>query len=164
MINEERFGIWGAGEGIVGEFSFSKTYYTRKYERGFKMRVLFCLIISLFIFSWQLQANVVFEDGLWHTINYTINDNVIVDYDKPGVGTTVEILNGGWIKGSISAYSDSHLIISGGIVDSSVGVFSNGNLSIYGGNIAGVGTGGYSHLEIYDGTISMAIRRFRKLL
>jgi hypothetical protein len=141
-----------AARGGARKILFSKTHYTHKLERGHKMKILFCVIISLIILSGSLKANVYFEDGLLHTINYTIDELVVVDYDKPGLGTTVEIINGGWVK-VIEAYYDSKVKIYDGGGGGSINAI-NSSLYMYGGSISGGGVFGLGNVEIYGGTMT----------
>jgi len=60
-------------------------------------------------------ANITFDDGKIHNINYQINDYVLVDYQAAGMKTTVNILPAGAITNgySVLGYNDSRINMSG---------------------------------------------------
>jgi len=59
----------------------------------------FVLVTTTFLFfpigSQNVEANMYFDDGQIHNIDYQINDNVWVDYATSGITTTVNWLDGG---------------------------------------------------------------------
>ncbi|MFH1883706.1 MAG: hypothetical protein ABIL62_13485, partial [Planctomycetota bacterium] len=100
-------------------------------------------------------ARVTFDDGLIHNIDYPINDEVFVDYQSPGMRTTVNILDGAEIPvpytryASLRGYEDSVINMSGGSVhyvytqDRSQFTFSGGltfwDMDLHGGQAAILG-------------------------
>lgn len=100
-----------------------------------------------------LNATIYLNDGLTHSINYSINDYIVVDYDHPGTGTTLELLNGGSIQ-NLAAYYDSKINIYGGS-GNGITLFGNINVTMYGGTIAGIGVGyGSGNINIYGGQMT----------
>ena len=76
-----------------------------------------------------------FNDGGIHNIDYLINETVRVDYQTPGMQTTVNLLDGGVIIGRdyLVAYENSHVNILGG--------FLNGGLLAHGSSQVDVSAG-----------------------
>lgn len=73
-------------------------------------------ILVVLLSNLRVVADLYFDDGLLHNINYTVNDDVWVDYLAPGMQTTVN-----WLVGAISpdgvhlrAYEDSKVNFLGG--------------------------------------------------
>ena len=117
-----------------------------------KTKVLLILMI-VSCFSSPLMATIQFKDGETHNINYTINDDVLVDYQAPGMQTTLNLVNGGNIPNRVQIYQDSRVYISGGSVDrldannssqvtvsggsvwGNVYANQNGQVSIFGGSV-----------------------------
>ena len=87
-----------------------------------------CLIVAVLVIAAGQGFGVVeFKDGGTWDIDYTINDDVLVDYLAPGMQTTVNLLNGGNISNSyqLQGYSDSRINISGGIVSNRFSTFDS---------------------------------------
>lgn len=84
-------------------------------------------------------STVTFKDGGYHPIDYRINDAVEVDPGTPGVGTHVELTDGGWIHhgSSIGLFNDSKLTVSGGKTDWSVWALDNSVFNMSGGDLGG---------------------------
>lgn len=80
---------------------------------------------------------VLFNDGGEHIIDYTVNEPVYVDEDSPGVGTEVQLLDGGLIQAWLNAYEDSCVNILGGRVNASVWTYDRSHVTIIGGEIGG---------------------------
>ncbi len=76
-----------------------------------------------------------FNDGGIYDIDYLINDTVRVDYEAPGMQTTVNLLDGGMIiwRYFLAAYENSHVNILGG--------FINGGLQAHGSSRVDVSAG-----------------------
>jgi len=83
------------------------------------------------------EAVLVFNDGGEHIINYEVHDVVYVDEASPGVGTKVNLLDGGWIHAWLDAYEDSRINILGGQVSGSVHAYGRSNVTMTGGEIGG---------------------------
>ena len=71
-----------------------------------------------------------FKDGATHDINSTINEDVWVDYQAPGMQTTVNLLNGGSIAPpyKLQGFNDSRINMS--IGSFSHYLYANGNSQI----------------------------------
>jgi len=121
--------------------------------------------VSIFgIVPEKAVANINFDDGQIHNIDYQINESVWVDYQTPGMQTTVN-----WLDGAISpdgvqlrAYEDSRVNFLGGWLGDDLFAMDNSNVIISGGVIDGLlyapGVGG--QVTIYDGRISMGLWAF----
>lgn len=113
-------------------------------------------------------ALVTFDDGQIYNINFQINDDVWVDYQSPGMQTTVNLLDGGVIPSSYSliGYEDSVINMSGGSVnylynnDGGQVTFSGGSirniLLAYGGQVTVLGGTIEGHL-LADGSSQVTI-------
>ena len=64
----------------------------------------------------NVEADIYFDDGAVHNINYFTNDNVWVDWDAPGMQTTVNLLDGGYIAtgSELHGYNESYMNVFGG--------------------------------------------------
>jgi len=107
------------------------------------------------------DAVMTFSDGQIHNINYPINDSVWVDYQTPGMKTTVN-----WLDGAVSTagedlitYEDSRVNFIGGWLGDDLFALDRSNVIISGGVIngmlyaPGVGAGVGPKITIYGGTI-----------
>jgi len=119
--------------------------------------VTICLMAAVLViaasqgFGWTQ-----FKDGGTYNINYTINDDVWVDYLAPVKQTTVNLLDGGnipspyklqgyndsWINifgGSVGyclyAYNSSHITMLGGTVNEILGAYNNSQVTMSGGSV-----------------------------
>lgn len=107
------------------------------------------LIFSSSAFAYQTMY---LNDGGYHKFNYIYDGMVFVDQDKPGVGTQVEVVNGGGIApntgyGSIYAYNDSEITMSGGQIGWSIGAMDRTKVEL---------TGGYVGMEFYSSSTNRA--------
>jgi len=78
-----------------------------------------CLTAAiLFITAGSAWAVVEYNDGGTHYISSVVDDEVWVDYQSPGVQTTVNLLSGGSLGGGYHVYghTDSRLNLAGGTV------------------------------------------------
>lgn len=82
-------------------------------------------------------AALVFNDGGHHTINYAVYEPVYVDQSAPGVGTKVDLLDGGLVQAWIDAHQDSRVKITGGRVSATVNAYGRSEITVVGGEIAG---------------------------
>ncbi len=82
-------------------------------------------------------AALVFKDGGAHIIDYAVYEPVYVDQSAPGVGTKVDLLDGGLILAWIDAYQDSRVNILGGRVSGSVNAYGASHITVVGGEIGG---------------------------
>ena len=82
-------------------------------------------------------ALVSLDDGQIYNINYQINDDVRVDYQSPGMQTTVNWLDGGILYGKLDAYKNSVINVSGGFFAQYPGLGSHDNsqVNVSGGNV-----------------------------
>jgi len=97
--------------------------------------VVFCLMF-LDVFQQKTVANIYFDDGGVHNIDYEINDVVWIDYQSPGKRTTVNWLDGGILFGQLDAYEDSVINVSGGTFVWYPGLVSHDNSQV---NVTGGG-------------------------
>jgi hypothetical protein len=117
------------------------------------MKTKVIVIFMILFLSSKSYSTIFWQDGLTHTINYAINDDVVVDYDSPGVGTIVELVNGGSIK-DLRAHYDSRINIYGGS-GNGITVSDNVNIFMNGGTISGIGgTTWTGNIIMYGGTMT----------
>jgi len=99
-------------------------------------------------------ALVTFDDGQIYNINYQINDDVWVDYQSPGMQTTVNLLDGGVLPSSYSlaGYEDSVINMSGGSVNY---LYNNGGgqVTFSGGSIRNILLAYEGQVTVLGGTI-----------
>lgn len=141
--------------------------------RRWKMKTskIAILLVSLIITVGNVHADYNYNapnpnnpDGSWE-IDFTIEDNLTIDYfspeypgNIPDPGTTVALLENGWIKnGDVSTYNNGHFIMYGGIVSFNMKTYDNSTADLYGGDIgtahllkAVIGYD-YSEINIYGG-------------
>jgi len=94
-----------------------------------------CTIVVLLYCDYA--AALVFNDGGTHIINYAVYDPVYVDQSAPGVGTKVDLLDGGLIHAWIDAHQDSRVNVLGGRVSGSVNAYGASHITVVGGEIGG---------------------------
>jgi hypothetical protein len=121
-----------------------------------KVKATICLVVAiLFVAAGQGFGLIQYKDGQTHSINSTITTDVWVDYQSPGIQTTVNVLDGGDVVWpyQIQGHNDSIINISGGYV-SQLGFFGNSRANISSGNIGYLWAHDNSQLTISGGTIS----------
>ncbi|MHC4086249.1 MAG: LamG-like jellyroll fold domain-containing protein [Planctomycetota bacterium] len=97
-----------------------------------KLFVLSAVLISLTSFTY---AYVYFNDGEYHAISGAIFDSVIVDDGAPGVGTQVELKEGGYIRDDLASYNISQVSISGGSIGRYLVSYHNSTVTFSGGRL-----------------------------
>ena len=110
----------------------------------------------LAITSSQGFGDVYFDDGGTHNINYQLNDAVWVDYQAPGMQTTVNLIAGGVILSpyTLVLCNDSRLNISGGSVNYELQACERSQITISGGSVEGdLYAYDHSQLTISGGTV-----------
>ena len=122
------------------------------------------VIIVVFLVNLSVLADVYFEDGGIHNIDFTIVGEVWVDRYAPAMQdpTTVNLLDFGLITGpeggDLIAYKESMVNVLGGSITYSLWAYENSRIDISGGSI---GTDVYirneSQLDISDGLIGLDI-------
>jgi hypothetical protein len=130
--------------------------------------------IAVLVVPALCQATFTFNDGLTHTLDHFLNENVWVEDSPTGTPTTLNVVPGGLLIGGLLVGGSSQVNVSGGSIggpiyahdDSSVFVGSGGSgypvqaydhSSIYlGGNWVGSGelsASGYGHVEVASGNL-----------
>lgn len=84
-----------------------------------------------------------------------VNDSVRVDWNKPGVHTTLTLLAGGAVGGSVGVYHDGQVNLAGGSVGTYLEASGNSRITITGGTV-GWEVVGYnnSHITLLGGRVS----------
>lgn len=134
---------------------------------------IWVMVVIVFV-SGQAMGWTQYNDGGTHDISTTINDDVWVDYQTPGMGTTVNLINNGVIPwgydlnvfengiinidgGSssfLNTYNNSVVTMTSGIVTDWMYSWDSSQISIYGGLIGyDVFTYNNSQISIYGGSI-----------
>jgi len=113
------------------------------------------MVLGIFgVVQQEAVANVTFDDGGVHNIDYEINDLVDVDYQSPGMKTTVNWLDGGillypyWLSG----YGDSTINIFDGTVIRYLNAWENCQVTIYDGSVYSLSTLDNSKAKIFGGS------------
>lgn len=84
-----------------------------------KRMIIWVMVMIVCLVNSKVRAVVDFRDGQTYNIDYSIEDDVRVDYEAPGMQTTVNLLDGGAITSitfdhKLYACEDSIINISGG--------------------------------------------------
>lgn len=125
-----------------------------------KYSVLIAVIVVL-VQCRSASAVLTLADGGHHIIDYTVNTLLKIDRDAPGMGTTVDLIEGGTIIAWVDAYEDSRFNMSGGRIDGSLDGWDNSRLTITGGEIgARVHARDNSRLDISGGWIESQVQIF----
>jgi|GEM_PF-1103291 len=99
-----------------------------------KTRAILLVLAVLFFGANQAKALIQFKDGGTHNIDYTINDDVWVDYQAPDLQTTFNLFDGGYIPNKLQGYNDSRINMFGGYV-SHLNVYNNSQVIMSGGSV-----------------------------
>ncbi len=94
-----------------------------------------------------------YDDGLTHNINRRLYEGIDVSNGPEGNATTVNVLSGGRLTGSLWAYEDSKVNIYGGIIDSDLRSFDKSQINISGGSVGSFSAYDESKVYISGGTI-----------
>lgn len=80
-----------------------------------RVRIFIIVIIAIVLCSGlpKLFGAIILSDGQTHNIDYDIGDSLWIDYEAPGVQTTVNMLDGSSIEYWLEPYGDSRLNIIG---------------------------------------------------
>src|SRR4030042_2129758 len=104
-----------------------------------KSKSILVLVLSVCLCVLPAFGTIHFNDGGTHYIDYESNDGVWVDYQAPGMETTVNLITGGIIRHQVGdeyylhGYTDSHINISGGIVEGHLYAHDNSQVDISSG-------------------------------
>jgi len=79
-----------------------------------------------------------FNDGGRHIVDYSINDEVWVDYESPWAQTHLELWDGGSISPYLKGFGHSLITILGGSIEKALETNDNSRADIYGGSIRSV--------------------------
>jgi hypothetical protein len=99
--------------------------------------IVLAAAMVVFSITSPAMAVVEFNDGGIHDIDYEINDDVRVDYEAPGMQTTLNLLVGGAMPypSSLYGYNDSHINLSGGSIEGHFRVYHSSRVTVSGGSI-----------------------------
>jgi len=93
------------------------------------------MVVAVSLGSTAAQAVIYFNDGGVNNIDWTISDEVGVDYQAPGMQTTFNLLTGGYVRNSLIGYEDSRINLLGGRVWRALGSFGRSKVNISAGLI-----------------------------
>jgi hypothetical protein len=120
------------------------------------------VISTLGLLSKTSEVNAtIFDDGYYHTINYTISQDVWVRDSSASQKTSLELVAGGIIK-QVWVRDNSHFILNSGAIGWSTGDFGgqcltaqdNGTINILGGTVWGyLGSYGSGKIDIWGGSV-----------
>ncbi|MGA2173043.1 MAG: PEP-CTERM sorting domain-containing protein [Sedimentisphaerales bacterium] len=117
------------------------------------VRMTICLIAAVLVMATSQGFGVTeFKDGGTHNISSTINDAVWVDYQAPGMQTTVNLLNGGNIN-SFEGFNDSRINIFGGTAGYSIYADDDCQATMFGGTVDYFVAENSSHITMSGGTV-----------
>jgi len=109
-------------------------------------------VVVLCLSAGPAGAVVDFNDGGHHVIDYVIDDHVNLDYDLPATGTSVDVVTGGSITGSLTAYGISTVAMFDGTAGA-VEMWGQSSFTMYDGTTNAVLANIDSTVEILDGEI-----------
>jgi len=119
-----------------------------------RQKIIILAMVVLCLIGTKTLAVVEFKDGLTYNIDYEINDYVWVDFESPGVGTTVNVLKACKISNELLAYEDSIINMSGGAIGDDLFARDRSRVIVSGGAIGyGLYARGSSNVTISGGAI-----------
>jgi formylglycine-generating enzyme required for sulfatase activity len=127
------------------------------------MRKQMILVLAVLVLSIGLpkaDATIYLDDGEIHDVNYPVNDEVWVDWDSPGMETTVNWLEGasmGLNLRHLRAYEDSRINIAGGSLDEDMYAFDRSLVTVNDGRIRGLEVYNEAQVNIVGGTMNGVI-------
>jgi len=83
----------------------------------------------------EAEATVIFDDGSFHTIHYTIADHVVVADSYLFEPTKVALVSDGLIDEYLYAYDSSQVTMSGGYIGDQLLAYHTSQITISGGSI-----------------------------
>jgi len=122
------------------------------------VRTIWLAAVVLFLGACPALGLVEFKDGLTHDINYSIDDNVWVDYEAPGMSTTVNLLTGGSVQEDIRGFTDARINVRGGSVIGRLQAWESSRVDMSDGSI-GVDLSSHnsSQVNISGGSIEFSL-------
>jgi len=136
-------------------------------------RIFLFTVLLVFVVTGIAGAWTQFNDGSVRNIDYRIDDDVWVDFGLPGMGTTVNFLNGGGVFDfTLQGHEDSIINIVGGqmstrfhlhdrsqgsIISGSINkleIYDNSQMKISGGDIGNIDNSSNSQMTISGGNIA----------
>jgi len=123
------------------------------------------MVLVLCLASPQVMGLTQFLDGSTHNINYKINDDVWVDYQAPGMQTTINWLNGASTCAAVchlAGFEDSRINIFGGSIGYALSAYDRSQVTMSGGSISSlvgglVGAFDSSQVTISGGTLAFLL-------
>jgi hypothetical protein len=99
------------------------------------------------------RAFIYFDDGGHHIVDYSINDEVWVDYESPWAQTHLELWDGASISPNLRGYGHSRITIIGGSIEKALETNDYSRADIFGGSIRAVVAQSNSQVTIFAGSI-----------
>lgn len=117
---------------------------------------IWVMAVVLSLASPPLMAWTQFKDGQIHNIDYEINDDVWVDWEAPGMETTINLIYGGNVPFpyELQGYNDSRINISGGTIAYFLRAFDNSHVYISSGSIYYLYARDNSEVDFSGGSIN----------
>lgn len=116
---------------------------------------IWVMVGVLCVSSSQVMGWIQYNDGGTYDITTTINEDVWVDWEAPGMGTTVNVLSGGSILSlyELRGYNDSILTVSGGSVGYRIHAYDNTYVDVSDGSINSLYTDDNTHVDVSGGSV-----------
>jgi hypothetical protein len=78
-----------------------------------------------------------YNDGGTYNISWAHNEYVLIDFNKPGMNTTVIFEPGGAVTGDydLYGYQDCRIILNGGVLNHDLNAYNNTEVTIHSGSI-----------------------------
>lgn len=129
-------------------------------SRNVPVLLVAMVVLVLFFALPRADAVIDFNDGGIYDIDYEIDDDVRVDWEAPGMETTVNLLAGGAITlgYDLHGYNDSYINISGGSVGRWLKAYDSSRVEISSGWITYyLSAYGSSEVTVSGGSIGDSI-------
>ena len=110
--------------------------------------------IVLLLCTSPVMATLTLGDGGVHNIDYAVNEDILVDFELPGLQTTVNMLDGGSIpRGNypyhhLKGFEDSIINILGGSIDGLLYAYDSSQVTISGGSVHTLAAEGTSRVTV----------------
>jgi len=103
---------------------------------GSSKSLMIVILIYCFGFSKVQATEIIYNDGIIHTINHEIHTDFLRIYNNSqNEPTAVNLVTNGLIGGYLYAYDNSLINISGGLIQSSLSISDDAILTMSGGSV-----------------------------
>jgi len=118
--------------------------------------VMVVVCVMFFLGAPEVSADIVYDFGGEHDIDFEINDSIIITDNITAIPTTVNLVSDGILRYQAAVYDNSTFNIVGGLVSDDVRVYDNSHVNISSGGIYTYDLEGYQNslITISGGSIA----------